>query len=105
MACNLAHDPTGLADFVGTTGKAVNLTVKGTKGTAKFTGAFYAGAAIPFDPKVSFTIQADDKLLDVVVENTLSGDLTMIVCDDGTVLDRFPFDRNNPAQNYDVKGV
>jgi hypothetical protein len=106
MACNLQPDPTGAADFTGKTGSSVSLSVQGTTGTATFVGGFYASAAIPppLNP-AKFTIKAGDNLLDLVIENTLSGDITLLKCDDGTVLDRFHYDRNNPARNYDVKGV
>jgi|HubBroStandDraft_5_1064220.scaffolds.fasta_scaffold304013_2 hypothetical protein len=104
MACNLSPDPTGAADFTGATGKIVTVSAEGTSGTAQITGGFYAGKNIPVGP-TSFTIAKDDQILDLVFENTLAGDPTLLLCDDGTVLDRFRFDRNNPARNYDVKGL
>jgi hypothetical protein len=105
MACNLKNDLTHNADFTGKTGASVSLSVEGTAGSASFTGAFYAGASIPINP-ATFVIAAGDNVLDLVVENTLSNDITLITCDaDGSVLDRFRFDRNNPTMLFDVKGV
>jgi hypothetical protein len=105
MACNLQLDSSHVADFTGKTGDSVSVSVKGTSGDAVFTGGFYAGAKIPINP-ATFVIKAGDNLLDLVVENTLSGDITLIVCDaDGSVLDRYRYDRNNPVRIYDVRGV
>jgi len=104
MACNLRSDPTGAADFLGTTGQRVSASVKGTTGVAVLTGAHYAGVKISVNP-ATFTIQSGDKLLDLLIDNTVAGDVTLLLCDDGTVLDRFHFDRNNPARLYDVRGL
>jgi|ERR1039457_558377 hypothetical protein len=105
MACNLSKDPSGAADFVGSTGKTVSLTVNGTAGSTTVIKAFYAGAPVASTSPVSFTIKSGDQLLELVIENTLAADPTMVVCDDGTLLDRFRFDRNNPVRIYDVRGT
>ena len=104
MACNLTPDPTHAADFIGKAGDSVSLSVKGSVGTARITGGFYAGAAIPINP-ATFVIQPGDNVLDLVIENTLSNDVTLLICEaDSSVLDRFHYDRNNPVLLYDVKG-
>jgi hypothetical protein len=105
MSCNLERDSTGAADFKGTTGKQASLSLKGTAGVATMTAARYAGNNISINP-ATFTIQSGDKIFDMTVDNTLPGDLTLLVCDDdGSVLHRFRFDRNNPAIFKDVRGI
>jgi hypothetical protein len=104
MACNLTIDPTGASDFTGATGKAVNLSIKGSSGIASMTAARYAGANISVNP-ATLTIQTGDNTLSLMIDNTVPGDVTVLVCDDGTVLNRFRFDANNPARFYDVRGV
>lgn len=103
MACDLQVDATGAADFTGPSGKTVNVVVKGTAGVATMTGALYAGSSISTNP-ATFAIQAGDRLLDLMIDNTVAGDVTLLTCDDGSVLDRFRFDRNNPARIYDIHG-
>jgi hypothetical protein len=105
MPCSLSvPNPARPRKFAGKTGSAVSLSVRGTAGSASFTGGFYAGAAIPINP-AKFTIVAGDNVLDLVVENTLTEDKTQVVCDaDGSVLFDYLFDRNNPAQIFEVIG-
>ena len=107
MPCSLnVPTPTRPRKFAGPTGSAVSLSVKGTNGSASFTGGFYATGPIPVTPAATFAILAGDNALDLVIENTLTDDRTQIVCDaDGTVLFEFPYDRNNPAQLFDVTGI
>ncbi len=104
MACNLQVDPSGTADLTGPSGKSVTVGIAGTTGKASIVGAIYAGKKITAKPP-TFTILAGDNMLDLMIDNNVSGDVTVLSCADGTVLERFRFDRNNPAILLDVRGV
>lgn len=104
MACNLRIDPTAAADLTGPAGTSATVTIKGTNGNASIVAALYNQKSLT-PPTPTLTIVKGDALLDLMVNNTLPGDVTTIACVDGTILKRFRFDRNNPAILLDVRGV
>ena len=104
MACNLQPDPPIPTHFAGTTRNAVNLTLKGTTGNARMIAARYAGANISTNP-ATFNIQAGSPTLSLTGDNDVPGDITQLLCDDGSVLHDFPFDPNDPNIFYTIRGV
>jgi len=104
MPCNLEPDPPIPSHFKGAAAHLVNLRLKGTNGTATMIAARYAGANIPVNP-ATFTILAGSKILDMTVDNDTSGDVTRLLCDDGTVLDEFAYNAGDPNRIYTIRGI
>ena len=104
MACNLQADPPNPTNFKGTTGDSVSLTVKGTDGTARMIAARYAGSNISTNP-ATFNVQAGSQILSLTFDNDTPGDLTQLLCDDGSLLFQFPFDHNDPNIFFIIRGV
>src|ERR1022692_2213866 len=104
MACNLQADPPNPTNFKGTTGGSVSLTVKGTAGTARMIAARYAGSNIGTNP-ATFNIQAGSQILSLTFDNDTPGDLTQLLCDDGSLLFQFHFHPNDPTILFITRGV
>ena len=104
MPCNLEPDPPIPSHFKGATARLVNLRIKGTHGTATIIAARYAGVSISVNP-ATFTIRAGSQTFDITVDSDTPGDVTRLLCDDGTVLDQFAYNAGDPNRFYTIRGI
>jgi hypothetical protein len=104
MSCDLAFDAPIPSHFKGIATRLVNLSIKGTSGSATMLAARYNGAAIPINP-ATFTIRAGALILDMTVDNDTPGDVTRLLCGDGTVLDEYAFNAGDPNKFYTIRGL
>jgi hypothetical protein len=66
--------------------------------------ARYSGANTSVNP-ATFTIRAGSQIFDLTVDNDTPGDVTELLCDDGTVLDQFAYHAGDPNRFYTIRGI
>ena len=108
MACSLKQSPTGDADFTGTAGANVTITIAGPTGVnVSIVDVRYAGTEIS-GPPYKFAVKSGLQFLVVLAEASQAGALLELRedCGDGTtnLLTTFHFDPRNPARGFFVKG-
>ena len=108
MACCLEVSTTAKEDFVGDTGCATTLTIKGPRGAAaEILHMRYAGTEIDAEAPFEFTIKKGRRMLIVLVDCSKPGAVLQLIEVCGAteeVIDRYNFDPRNPARGYIVLG-